>query len=363
MNKLSFFILKNKTFPLFAMIFLSRLFFIPVLFSLSSPEFFAAKILNAVLCAADFFLILFHKKFSKLFLLTVFTLGLNFYGIVLTLSTEMACGFEFVIFACIPAMFIYGYDFAKKRRYFICMEFICCVSLSIIIYVKLKNPLPSKLFLPERWKIYIFNEIFFTCISLLFLLYSCIVVDITLRRHERKQKYLYEQQDYVAKHDPLTGLMNRRRANYFFSTCMNAKKQTGTEYAIAIFDIDNFKKINDTYGHDAGDYVLKNWTKRVWDEFPEPVRIARWGGEEFLIIFPECSDDLIYKLEEVREKITKEPVKYNECEIPVTATFGLSSSETFETAEEVVNDADKMLLLGKENGKNRIVVSPKFKSA
>ena len=154
--------------------------------------------------------------------------------------------------------------------------------------------------------------------------------------------------------------MDRRRTLDIFAEVAAHKKIDGTEYAICIFDIDDFKKVNDTWGHGAGDFILQSFTRAIWDLLPNPIKIGRWGGEEFVIIFPAIDSNTIYLLEDIRRQIVKHPVVYEGNTIPITATFGISSSRNAESPMEVLNDADAMLLTGKNSGKNRIVVSEKF---
>lgn len=327
---------------------------------LQSPEFFSVAILNLIFCIADLVLILTYNKVNKLFALGLYVLGITFYSVFIAFVTKIACGMEFIVAACIPEIFLLGWDYSPKKSFYYIFDIIFILAISYILYIKLRRLPPQQLFLPERRLFLIVNEIFFTCATLGFLLYGCIITDITLRRLEKKRIFVQQQMDYIAKHDPLTGLMNRRRTFQIFLERLNAKLKDNTDFAIAIFDIDNFKKINDTYGHCVGDEVLKTFTKRIWNEYPEPVKISRWGGEEFLIIFPEIDENTIYKLENVRKKVTAKAIICNETEIFVTATFGISSSKKFNTPEQVLNDADKMLYIGKENGKNKIVVSKNF---
>lgn len=166
--------------------------------------------------------------------------------------------------------------------------------------------------------------------------------------------------EYVRCHDILTGLMNRYRAAFFFSTCETHKAKVGTDYGIAILDIDDFKKINDTYGHDAGDFILKNYTRELRQKLPMQNKIARWGGEEFLIIYPKITSETVFELDTIRKLIALTPFQYNNSFIHVTATYGISSSRNLNSAYEVLSDADKHLLIGKQNGKNRLVVSQNF---
>ena len=138
--------------------------------------------------------------------------------------------------------------------------------------------------------------------------------------------------------------------------------------SIAIGDIDHFKKINDTYGHDAGDEVLKSLAK-LFDDYMSEFGIAiRWGGEEFLFVFDDVNlDDAFVALDRLRLKISTLEILWKGERIPVTMTFGLtdinvmlSSKDTDSDIEnrihEAIGDADKKLYMGKESGRNKVVI-------
>lgn len=233
-------------------------------------------------------------------------------------------------------------------------------ALSYLIYVKLTSPALLTFYIPVNRRLTLVSNIYYMAASLIFLLYASIATDNMLRKFAEKRNFLHEQLEYLAKHDPLTGLMDRRRTLDIFAEVAAHKKVDGTEYGICIFDIDDFKKVNDTWGHGAGDFILQSFTRAIWDLLPNPIKIGRWGGEEFVIIFPTIDNNTIFLLEDVRRQIVKNPVIFEGNTIPITATFGMSSSRNAGSPMEVLNDADAMLLTGKNSGKNRIVISEKF---
>ncbi|MBP5402233.1 MAG: GGDEF domain-containing protein [Treponema sp.] len=187
-----------------------------------------------------------------------------------------------------------------------------------------------------------------------------IYVAIVLKKMYIKNDVTQKKLEYITRHDILTGLMNRYRAFTIFSNCESRKLNEGIEYGIAILDIDDFKKVNDNYGHGAGDFILKSYTQELRKRLPLQNKIARWGGEEFLIIFPKITSETIFELDTIRELLSLTVFHYNNQIIHVTATYGISSSKNFSSAIEVLDDADKHLYIGKQNGKNRLVVSEKF---
>lgn len=360
MTRINYLFLKNPLIPLLIATLLSRLIWAPFLFNLSGREFFTTAVLNVILLFFDFILLILYKKISKLFLLTIYVLSISAFCIIEAHTSKMVCGMEYCIFACVPGLFMFSTEMKTKRRYFLIMDTLLIGALSYLTWLKLSRLPPQQLFLPERRLFMTANEIFYTVFVVGVLLYGSLLTDFTLRRYTKKNEYLQFELNNIAKHDPLTGLMNRRRTHEVFERLNYLKQADNKDYAIAIFDIDDFKKINDTWGHDAGDFILKTFSKRVLEYLSEPVKVGRWGGEEFLILFPEIDDNTVYLLEGVRQKITEQPVIYDGKTIKVTATFGISSSRNFSTPEAVLSNADEYLYIGKQNGKDRLVVSEKF---
>lgn len=183
---------------------------------------------------------------------------------------------------------------------------------------------------------------------------------LSLRKIRLKNEATQKKLEYITCHDTLTNLMNRYLAFTYFSNCETRKINEGLDYGIAILDIDDFKKINDLYGHDCGDFILKSYTQELRKRLPHQNQISRWGGEEFVIIFPKITQETIFELDTIRELLSLTPFYYNGVPIHVSATYGISSSRKLASANDVLNDADAHLYIGKENGKNRLVVSENF---
>lgn len=164
-----------------------------------------------------------------------------------------------------------------------------------------------------------------------------------------------EQLRLQANTDKLTGLSNRRRAlEYLNSLVHNAGTDGG--FCICIADIDFFKKVNDNYGHDFGDEVLKGIAEIFAREMKDGNMAARWGGEEFLLLFPRCNGDNAYnQLVNIQKKIRNLRVRKNEKEISVTMTFGLAEYDFSGNMESTLKDADDKLYMGKNQGRDRII--------
>lgn len=158
-----------------------------------------------------------------------------------------------------------------------------------------------------------------------------------------------------ANTDELTGLYNRRKAmEYLENEARNAQNDLG--FSLCICDIDFFKKVNDTYGHNVGDAVLKVVAGVFQSSVRESDLVARWGGEEFLILFPGCNgDNAFLKLEEIQRRIRGMEVHNGDICVKITMTFGLSEYNFSAGLTATLQEADEKLYKGKETGRDKIV--------
>ncbi|WP_149554978.1 GGDEF domain-containing protein [Treponema pectinovorum] len=360
MNRLLFFFIKNKlTVTIFGSL-VCHVIWIPILFSFMGSEFLPSAVANTLIVIILSIILLKRKKLKQVTILTIYILCITAYSILQAVTTQLGCGMGLFLLACIPAISLAFTKEKPPKFYFISMDTILVLGIAFITFIKLYKLPPQQLFLPERRTFLKMSEVFYTIVNLSFLFYLCLMTDISLRLYKKKNSILQKKLEYISKHDSLTGLMNRRRTLEVFADIQKQKKNKNIDYAICIFDIDDFKKLNDTYGHDAGDTILKSFTKSFWEYFKEPIRIGRWGGEEFLIIYPKIDQNTISDLEKARKEIIQKPIIYDEKKLFVTATFGLSSSRKWANAEDVLQDADECLYRGKTAGKNRLVVSENF---
>ena len=164
------------------------------------------------------------------------------------------------------------------------------------------------------------------------------------------------QQVYV---DSLTGIYNRRAISEIIPKELTKADQLSKKNSYVLCDIDFFKKVNDTYGHDAGDFVLKeiaeilNQNTRITDT------VSRYGGEEFMIFFPQTGqDEALFICNKLRKLIEAHDFVHNEDVIKITMSFGIFTAEDEKIAwGDCVNLADKALYTAKENGRNRCEIA------
>jgi len=169
------------------------------------------------------------------------------------------------------------------------------------------------------------------------------------------KKMLKEKNMQLIK-DELTNSYNRKFINERLPFEMINSNVNNENIVIAMADIDFFKNVNDTYGHDAGDFILKNLVKIINDCIrSESDWVARFGGEEFIIFFKNISSQVAFdKLNEIRKKIESTEFKYEEKIIKITTSFGMSEFDEKIDMTEWIKKADDNLYKSKDLGRNRV---------
>ena len=153
----------------------------------------------------------------------------------------------------------------------------------------------------------------------------------------------------MAHTDQLTGLFNR----HYMVSHLSARQEAMESQWVAIADIDNFKAINDKYGHNGGDYILIELAK-IMQEVCKGCTVSRWGGEEFLIATDGSAQE-INVLEKLRRTVEDTKFTYCDRNIDVTITVGVSYYQAGQSLDSWIQDADNKLYEGKNSGKNRVV--------
>lgn len=165
---------------------------------------------------------------------------------------------------------------------------------------------------------------------------------------------------HAANHDTLTGLHNRTAAKTFLAE-VQRDNDNGRETSILVLDVDHFKKINDTYGHQAGDAVLVEIARRLKSMVRASDNVVRYGGEEFLIILRRCPPNLAQKIAtRVCSAIRQTPVVVDGLQLAVSLSGGLCHSTARCDVENMIRSADAALYAAKNGGRNRIVVSERL---
>lgn len=261
-------------------------------------------------------------------------------------------GFQYYIIA-IPGLVMLG-DF---RHLALPIIFSALSSLVLIIIYSYSLTHPPIFHLEEiKSGLYLFNlvsvAVLITLFSGLFAYTSKQNENILLKTH--KQLYI------TATTDSMTKLSNRMKTFDLIQDQIVRTKRTEKPFTLAIADIDDFKLVNDSYGHDAGDTVIIAVAKLMKNSLRKQDIIGRWGGEEFMIVLPETDiDDGKAVLEKLRKNIESNPTIVNDASINITITLGVSTSNHADTIDEIIKLADNALYEGKRGTKNCIVLSDK----
>lgn len=195
--------------------------------------------------------------------------------------------------------------------------------------------------------------------------------DEKIEMHEEAHRLMIEQNEKLSQKaysDPLTGLKNRHSLDESIKLVFRQRKEDGPErrevkkgqednVCTIMIDIDHFKKVNDTYGHDAGDEILKGVAQRLEGSIRETDVIARYGGEEFIIMLFEASEfEAQKKAERLRKLIEENPFDFNGQSIPVTISVGVSFGDKNSDPDLLKREADTALYNSKNSGRNIVTV-------
>jgi diguanylate cyclase len=209
----------------------------------------------------------------------------------------------------------------------------------------------------------------FSCVLLWLSLYGSYVYDtnrklrLTNEHLTKTKSELHEKSkmlEQAANIDYLTGALNRRAIIQKIQKLNDKAKATDTpkpkSYAVLMIDVDFFKQVNDQYGHVVGDRVLKVVTSRIKSNLRERDAIARWGGEEFLLLLVDSDQksslDIANRIKSVFET---SPIKVGEQYISITVSIGVKNVESLDNIQDTINEADTYMYQAKENGRNQII--------
>jgi diguanylate cyclase (GGDEF)-like protein len=197
-----------------------------------------------------------------------------------------------------------------------------------------------------------------------------LVMENTLLYERLRKKHLSLEKanreiKLLSRTDSLTGCYNRGHLNELLPRELKRAIRYKHSLSLAMCDIDHFKNVNDTYGHQCGDEVLKIFVKSITDLIRADTDwVARYGGEEFMLVLPETKlDDACGLAERLRNHIAEKVIETEEDRVRITASFGVTgfdatASSNSITPEALINTADKYLYEAKKQGRNKVVKGP-----
>lgn len=220
------------------------------------------------------------------------------------------------------------------------------VGLALLINI---SALPPFFFLPELWRIPFYVKIGVPLA--INNIVGILTFGMLLSREFQLQKATAMLKDQ-ARTDPLTGLANRRA----LEQSLHDMAQRHSAISLIYIDADHFKRINDKYGHAAGDHVLQKIAARLRDHCPKNAALARIGGEEFVAIIGDCdSRQALRHANRLREAVGSRPLETPAGPMPLTISLGVYTALTDESFDQMLHAADQALYAAKEGGRNRVV--------
>ena len=288
------------------------------------------------------------KTDENMTLINVFGLAVFIYAIIFSRAMGWACQFQNYIYIYILLIWYNSQKTNRQKVFYSAAGLAGCVITYIVsrtenIVDMSRSP-------------YAFVG---TMNMLIFGFCMCFIIHSFSAQYLSTEHKLYQYNKklkQIAGMDPLTQLMNRRSAMEELNNIVDNYEANGQPVSLAIGDIDFFKKVNDTYGHDCGDYVLKSLSMMFSETMKEQGLVARWGGEEFLFVFDSKNgDDAVVVLNRLREKIEKTELNFNSVTFNVTMTFGLEEYSGNHGLDDCIKNADNKLYMGKEGGRNKVV--------
>lgn len=175
-----------------------------------------------------------------------------------------------------------------------------------------------------------------------------VIVSLALRRYQARITAL-------ATTDQLTELLNRRGFDLLANQAIQEARRNQSELCTLLLDLDNFKELNDTHGHQAGDQVLRGFARNLRDDLRQSDILCRWGGEEFVLLLKDTSVEQARALaQKIRQQTEQSTFHYNGSDLRITTSIGLAQLDADESLEQLLLRADRALYRAKQGGRNRL---------
>lgn len=246
-------------------------------------------------------------------------------------------------------------DFYTSRKRKVTKRTITIVAFNVLLYLGLRLWTYENPYIYEIDNVWLARGFFMmnSMLGFAFLIGYSLIYTSTVRRLENSLREM-------ANVDPLTGICNRRKMHQILKTSLEQKEINPYQAVVAMMDVDFFKKVNDTYGHDAGDEVLLSLAHLLYEkqESIDGFYVSRWGGEEFLVFYERYDkkeEEIFLEFDSLRKQIQDMVVKVGNKEIQITVTMGLAFYKEGEVIQNLIKRADDNLYEGKKTGRNKVV--------
>ncbi|MCR5209372.1 MAG: GGDEF domain-containing protein [Lachnospiraceae bacterium] len=293
------------------------------------------------------------KRGHHLSVIMMVLLEISVMAVLTTIFVGWDTGFPNLLFACITASFYFPLVVKTEKRNILSLAFCILILLCYFVCYLLTSLLVPITPLSELWTTFFF--VFNTLLSMALMVAFSFLFVWELMSKQRILQQQNDQLDELAHKDPLTHLLNRRSMNELIGNHMDNLKKTGRRFTIVLGDIDNFKSVNDTYGHEAGDMVLVAVSDIISRNVGPNDLVSRWGGEEILLLLSEPLEAATLTTDRIRKRIDENIVSHEGQDIHVSMTFGAAESIPGFRIEHLIQQADDRLYFGKKHGKNQVV--------
>jgi diguanylate cyclase (GGDEF)-like protein len=300
-----------------------------------------------------------HRRFNLA--KVVFSLGLfasMFAATGVYIGKEPGIHFYFLLFALVPVL-IWSF---KDLGYIL---FFTAINLAGFIYVQFLFPENAAYIdiFPPNWilplNIISIVAVYVTILAILAFLQYQSVQDVKVVEAQADDlRRLMNQFEELSRTDHLTELLNRRSLLELLRQEAARARRSQRPFSIIMCDVDYFKGINDRFGHDCGDFVLREVSRVMKDALRESDAVARWGGEEFCMLLPDTAlPGALAMTERLRTAIEASCFVWHGAAIRLTLTFGIAPYRFQADAQATISEADRALYFGKAAGRNRVAVA------
>lgn len=267
-----------------------------------------------------------------------------------TILAGWPSGFALYIVAMTPMVFYMHFSLNEGNTLKESMLIGICAALVFVTCKIISYKVEPSYVVSDRAAAYIY--IYNSLITFVMLLFFSLVFLKEMQHSHAMLEEQNERLDKMAGVDALTGLYNRRSMSKFLDTAV----LSGKTYSLIMCDIDDFKKVNDTYGHDAGDQVLRSISAALMSSLRDGDYVCRWGGEEILILATGTDLSAAAQVaERLRRVVDELPIIHNGTEIHCTVTVSAADSSEEELPADIITLADNRLYVGKRGGKNCVI--------
>lgn len=314
------------------------------------------NIASTILYLLGGFVLATKEKYRVLFIVAFCEIEIN----SVISSILLGSGYDFMIYtlSLIPGAFYMAHTWpsTSKNKYGISLiphisTFVIgiCYVVVEVLYSSIKPVYSGAEIIKLKTAFHFFNIVIAVLLLLVFSILFAFEVRHILRLLNDENSRLGE----IAARDPLTKVLNRR--SLYDIVKQKVEEETNIEFGLILLDIDDFKKVNDTYGHNVGDQVLIKIAEIMKENIRDNDYVCRWGGEEFLLMIHGTTSDYAVVAERIRKSIEDQTFQVGELTISVTATLGISQYQTGLKLRTLIDMADQKMYYGKNHGKNQVV--------